>query len=264
MEFEIAGKKLKSRLFIGTGKLQTYKVIPEIIKKTGVEVLTVAVRRINPSANIENVMDYIPKNTIIMVNTSGARNADEAIKIARIGSEISKSKWIKIEIEADTKYLAPDNEETVKATERLVKEGFYVFPYITPDLITAKKLEKAGAAAVMPLGSFIGTNKGITCETLIKPIIEELKIPVIIDAGIGRPSHAAKAMEMGAAAILVNTAIAIAKDPVKMAMAIDMAVKGGRLAYEIGILAEKEYAEASSPLTGFLRGKKSDKKLYKR
>jgi thiazole synthase len=258
MEWEIAGKKLKSRLFIGTGKLSTYKVIPEIIKNTSVEVLTVAVRRINPDTKIENIMDFIPENTIIMVNTSGARNADEAVKIAKIGAEISKTKWIKIEIEADTKYLAPDNEETIKATEKLVKDGFFVFPYITPDLVTAKKLEKAGATAVMPLASFIGTNKGITCETLLKPIIQELKIPVIIDAGIGKPSHAAKAMELGAAAVLVNTAIAIANDPVRMAMAMDMAVKAGRIAYEIGILAEKEYAEASSPLTGFLKGKQHD------
>ncbi len=264
MEFELAGKKLKSRLFIGTGKLQSYKIIPDIIKNTGVEVLTVAVRRINPYSRVENIMDYLPDNIIIMVNTSGARNAGEAVKIAKIGSEISKTKWVKIEIEADTKYLAPDNEETIKATEKLVKEGFFAFPYITPDLITAKKLEKAGAAAVMPLGSFIGTNKGITCETLIKPIIQELKIPVIIDAGIGRPSHAAKAMEMGASAVLVNTAVAIAKDPVKMAMSIDMAVKAGRIAYEIGILSEKEFAEASSPLTGFLKRGKNDKKSNKR
>ncbi len=254
MDFQMAGKNLKSRLIIGTGKLSSYKVIPDIIKNTGVEILTVAVRKINPDAKIENILDYIPEGTTIMVNTSGARYAEEAIKIARVGSEIIGTKWIKIEIEADTKYLAPDNEETVKATEILVKEGFFVFPYITPDLITAKKLEKAGASAVMPLGSFIGTNKGITCETLLKPIIEEIKIPVIIDAGIGRPSHAAKAMEMGADAVLVNTAIAIAIAPVKMAIAIDMAVKAGRLAYETGILSEKEYAEPSSPITDFLRG----------
>lgn len=258
MNFEIAGKKLKSRLFIGTGKLSTYKVIPEIIKNTGVEVLTVAVRHISTDSKVENIMDYIPENTIIMINTSGARNADEAVKIAKIGSEISKTKWIKVEIEADTRYLVPDNEETIKATEKLVQEGFFVFPYISPDLITAKKLEKIGASAIMPLGSFIGTNKGIACETLIKPIIQEIKIPVIIDAGIGRPSHAAKAMEMGSSAVLVNTAIAIAKDPVKMAMAIDLAIKGGRIAYEIGLLTEKEYAEASSPLTGFLKGNKDD------
>ncbi len=258
MSFEIAGKKLKSRLFIGTGKLPTYKVLPDIIKNTDISVLTVAVRRINPDSKIENILDYIPDDVTIMVNTSGARNAEEAVRIAKIGSEISQTKWIKVEIEADTKYLAPDNEETIKATEKLVKEGFFVFPYISPDLVTAKKLEKIGAAAVMPLGSFIGTNKGITCETLIKPIIQELKIPVIIDAGIGRPSHAAKAMELGASAVLVNTAIAIAKDPVKLAISMELAVKAGRIAYETGILAEKEFAEATSPLTDFLKGEKSD------
>ena len=249
---KIADKVLNSRLFIGTGKLPTYKLIPEIIRATGVEVLTVAVRRLNPYAKVENIMDYIPKNVTIMINTSGARNAQEAIRIAEVGAEITNAKWLKIEIEADVKYLSPDNYETIKATKILVKKGFYVFPYITPDLVVARKLEDIGASAVMPLASFIGTNKGITCETLLKPIIEEINIPVIIDAGIGRPSHAAKAMEMGASAVLVNTAIAIAKDPVKMAVAIDLAVKSGRLAYEIGLLEEKEFAQASSPLTGFL------------
>jgi thiazole synthase len=249
---KVANKNLKSRLFIGTGKLPTYKLIPQIIKNTGVEVLTVAVRRINPNSKIENIVDYIPKNVVVMINTSGARNYKEAVKIAEIGSQIIKTNWIKVEIEADTKYLLPDNEETIKATQILVEKGYYVFPYITPDLITAKKLEKIGASAVMPLGSFIGTNKGISCEVLLKPIIEEIDIPVIIDAGIGRPSHAAKAMELGADAVLVNTAIAIANDPVKMAIAIDLAVKSGRLAYEIGLLEEKDFAEASSPLTGFL------------
>ncbi|MGC9070928.1 MAG: thiazole synthase [Elusimicrobiales bacterium] len=250
--FEVGGRKLNSRLFIGTGKLPSYKIIPEIIKQTGVEVLTVAVRRINPDAKYENIMDFIPKKTIIMINTSGSRNAKEAVKIAEIGAEITQTNWIKIEIEADNKYLAPDNYETIKATKELVKKGFKVFPYISPDLITAKKLEDAGASAVMPLGSFIGTNKGIVAEELIKAIINEVKIPVIIDAGIGRPSHAAKAMEMGSDAVLVNTAIAIAKDPVMMAYAIAKAVEAGRIAYLKGILAEKEFAEATSPLKNFL------------
>jgi thiazole synthase len=250
--FEIAGKKLKSRLFIGTGKLPTYRIIPDIIKKTGVEVLTVAVRKINPQAKVENILDYIPKNTIIMVNTSGARNAKEAIKIAEIGAEITNTDWIKIEIEADTRYLSPDNEETVKATRYLAKKGFKIFPYITPDLITAKKLKDAGASAVMPLGSFIGTNKGIKAKTLIEPIIKEMDIPVIIDAGIGRPSHAAEALEMGADAVLVNTAIAISKDPIKMSIAMAQAVEAGRISYELGILKEEDFANASSPLTGFL------------
>ncbi len=251
--FEIAGKKLKSRLFIGTGKLPTYKIIPNIVKQSGVQVLTVAVRRINPKTKIENVLDYIPKDIIIMVNTSGARNANEAVRIAEIGAELTNSNWIKIEIEADTRYLVPDNEETVKATKELVRKGFKVFPYITPDLITAKKLVDAGAVSVMPLGSFIGTNKGITARSLIEPMIKEINVPIIIDAGIGRPSHAADAMEMGAQAVLVNTSIAISKDPVKMSVAMSKAVIAGRIAYEIGILKEKEFAMPSSPLTNFLR-----------
>jgi thiazole synthase len=251
--FEIAGKKLKSRLFIGTGKLSSYKLIPEIIKKTGVEVLTVAVRRIDPQAKEENIINYIPKNTIVMVNTSGARDAKEAIKIAEIGAEIMNSDWIKIEIEVDFKYLLPDNEETLKATKYLSKKGYKVFPYITPDLVIARKLQDAGAVAVMPLGSFIGSNRGIAAKSLIEPIIREINLPVIIDAGIGRPSHAAEAMEIGASAVLINTAIAIANDPVKMSIAMDRAVKAGRMAYEIGILSEKEFAQASSPILNFIK-----------
>jgi thiazole synthase len=251
--FEIGAKKLKSRLFIGTGKLPTYKLIPEIVKKAGVEVLTVAVRRIDPDTREENILNYIPKNVTVMVNTSGSRNAKEAIKIAEIGSEIIETDWIKIEIEVDYRYLLPDNEETVKATKYLSKKGYKVFPYITPDLVTARKLQDAGACAVMPLGSFIGTNRGITAKSLIEPIIKEIDIPVIIDAGIGRPSHAAEAMEMGADAILVNTAVAIAKDPVKMSIALSEAVRAGRMAYEMGILKEKEYADPSSPVSDFLK-----------
>lgn len=250
--FEVAQRKLKSRLFIGTGKLPTYKLIPEIVKKANIEVLTVAVRRINPTSKHENILDFIPKNTIIMINTSGARNAKEAVKIAEIGASITKTDWIKVEIEADNKYLAPDNEETIKATKELVKKGFKVFPYISPDLITAKKLEDAGASSVMPLGSFIGTNKGIVAQELIKAIINEVKIPVIIDAGIGRPSHAALAMELGSDAVLVNTSIATSKNPIEMAIAMAKAVEAGRLAYLNGILPEKEYAQASSPIKDFI------------
>ncbi|MEF3280105.1 MAG: thiazole synthase [Elusimicrobiota bacterium] len=249
---KIAGKNLTSRLFIGTGKLSSYSLIPKILKKTKINVITVAVRRINPELKHENILDYIPKDTVIMVNTSGARNAREAIKIAEIGAEITRTDWIKVEIEVDSKYLAPDNNETLKATKYLAKKGFKVFPYISPDIVVAKKLENAGAVSVMPLGSFIGTNKGIVAKELITPMIKELKIPVIIDAGIGRPSHAAMAMEMGAEAVLVNTAIAIAKDPVKMAIAIEKAVEAGRLAYEMGILKEEDYAKASSPLDNFI------------
>jgi thiazole synthase len=253
MEFKIGGKTLKSRFFIGSGKLPTYAILPEMIEKSGVEVITVAVRRINPEAQHENILDFIPGHCVIMVNTSGATTAAEAVKIARIGRELTGSDWIKIEVETDAKYLLPDNEETLKAAKILVAEGFHVFPYITPDLVMAKKMERAGVAAVMPLAAPIGTNKGITCAALLKPIIQEISIPVIIDAGIGRPSHAAEAMELGADAVLANTAIATARNPVVMAMALANAVEAGRLAYEMGLLAEKEFAEASSPLTGFLR-----------
>lgn len=253
MTYQIGGKNLNSRFFIGSGKLPSYTVIPEMVKKAGVEVITVAVRRIDPDAKHENVMEFIPENCVIMVNTSGARSADEAIRIARIGRELTGSDWIKIEVETDAKYLLPDNEETLKAAQILVGEGFHVFPYISPDLVVAKKLEKAGVAAVMPLAAPIGTNKGITCAALLQPIINEISVPVIIDAGIGRPSHAAQAMELGADAVLANTAIATASDPVMMAVAMARAVEGGRMAYEIGLLSEKDFADASSPLTGFLR-----------
>ncbi len=253
MALEIGGRKLESRFFVGSGKLSTYEILPDLIQKTGVEVITVAVRRINPQAQHENILDFIPDHCILMVNTSGARTGEEAVKIARIGRELTGSDWIKIEVETDAKYLLPDNEETLRAARILVAEGFHVFPYISPDLVMAKKLEKAGVAAVMPLAAPIGTNKGITCATLLKPIIDEIDIPVIIDAGIGRPSHAAEAMELGADAVLANTAIATASDPVAMAMAMVKAVEAGHMAFEIGLLAERDYAEASSPLTGFLR-----------
>lgn len=253
MSLLIGGKVINSRLFVGTGKLSNYSIIGDIIKEVGIDVVTVAVRRVGKDGARENILDYIPKETTIMVNTSGARDHKEAAKIALIGRELTNSEWIKVEIEADTKYLLPDNEETIKACEILVKEGFKVFPYISPDLIVAKKLEDMGVAAVMPLGSPIGTNKGLSSRELLKGIIREIKIPVIVDAGIGRPSHAAEAMEMGVSACLINTAIATAKDPVIMAKAFKVAIEAGRMAYEIGVLEEKEYADASSPLTGFLR-----------
>ncbi|MDO6354830.1 thiazole synthase [Caloramator sp. CAR-1] len=254
VSFVIGGKTINSRLFVGTGKLPSYEMIKDIIREAQIDVVTVAVRRAHRGGERENILDYIPKETIIMVNTSGARDYKEAVKIALIGRELTNSNWIKVEIEADTKYLLPDNEETIKACEILVKEGFNVFPYISPDLIVAKKLEDIGVSAVMPLGSPIGTNKGLVAKELLKAIINEVKIPVIVDAGIGRPSHAAEAMELGAEACLINTAIATAKDPIKMAKAFKMAIDAGRLACEVGVLKEREYADASSPLTGFLRG----------
>ncbi|ABB14244.1 thiazole synthase [Carboxydothermus hydrogenoformans] len=253
--FTIGGKTLKSRLFVGTGKLPDYALISRMYYEAKVEVFTVAVRRIGLNTKHEkSVLEFIPKEAVIMVNTSGATNYKEAIKIAQIGRELTSSDWVKVEIEKDTKYLFPDNYETLKACEILVKEGFKVFPYIYPDLNIAKELEQIGVTAVMPLAAPIGTNKGIGCEVLLKPIIAEVEIPVIIDAGIGRPSHAAQAMELGADAVLINTAIATAKDPLVMTLAFSKAVEAGRLAYEIGLLKEYEYAQASSPLEDFIKG----------
>ncbi|MEZ0537686.1 thiazole synthase [Caldicellulosiruptoraceae bacterium PP1] len=255
MEFEIANKKLKSRLFVGTGKLPSYEIIPEIYTNANVEVFTVSLRRVGPNTkHTKSILEYIPKDAIIMLNTSGATNYKEAVKIAQIGRELSNSNWVKVEIEKDLKYLFPDSIETLKACEELVKLGFDVFPYIYPDLGLAKELENIGVKAVMPLASPIGTNKGIGCEVLLKPIINEVKIPVIVDAGIGRPSHAAKAMEFGADAVLINTAIATSNNPVEMTKAFSKAVEAGRLAFDIGLLQEYEYANASSPLFDIIHG----------
>lgn len=246
---------INNLLFVGTGKLPDYSVIPKMHEELKIEVFAVAVRRINPEINKGySILDFLPKTAKIMINTSGARNHKEAVKIAEIGRELTGSDWVKIEISGELKYLLPDNEETIKAAEILVKDGFKVFPYISPDLIVAKKLEEIGVSAVMPLGSPIGSNKGIDCETLLKAIINEISIPVIIDAGIGRPSHASKAMELGADAVLINTAIATSNDPFKMAEAFNLAVKAGRIAYEIGLPEEKDYADASSPLIDFIKG----------
>ncbi len=249
----IGGRELESRLFIGTGKFSSNKLIPEVIKASGVQVVTVALRRIDFDSEEENMLNYIPKDCIIMPNTSGARNAEEAVRIARLARAAGCGNWIKIEVISDNKYLLPDNMETIKATEILAREGFVVLPYMCPDLMAARRLRDAGAAAVMPLGAPIGTNKGLKTRELVKILVNEIDLPVIVDAGLGKPSDAAESMEIGAAAVLVNTAIATAGDPVMMAEAFSLAVKAGRAAYISGTGTVKEYAEASSPLTGFLR-----------
>jgi thiazole synthase len=248
----IGGKTFKSRLFVGTGKFSSSKLIPEVIRASGSELVTVALRRVDFEAGQYNIVNFIPKNVTLMINTSGARNAEEAVRIARLAREAGCGNFIKIEVIHEMKYLMPDNEETIKATEILAKEGFVVLPYILPDLISAKKLEDRGAAAIMPLGSPIGSNKGIREKDLIEILIENSKLPIIVDAGIGRPSHAAEAMEMGAAAVLINTAIATAEDPVSAARAFSLAVEAGRIAYLSVLREEEKYASASSPLTGFL------------
>lgn len=248
----IGGVELKSRLFVGTGKYGSNKIIPDIIRASGTQVVTAALRRVNFSDEEENILSYI-NDCVIMPNTSGARNAEEAIRLARIAKAAGCGNWVKIEIMSDNKYLLPDNYETIKATEVLAKEGFIVLPYMNPDIMDARRMVNAGAAAVMPLGAPIGSNRGIRTKEMIQILIDEIKVPIIVDAGIGKPSDAAEAMEMGAEAVLINTALATAGDPVLMAEAFKLAVEGGRKGYLAKLGAERSMAEASSPLTGFLR-----------
>lgn len=251
--WNIGGRQLHSRLFLGSGKYHSNTVIPDVMKAAGAQVITVALRRVDLTGKQENILTHIPDNSILLPNTSGARTAEEAIRIARLARAAGCGDWIKIEVITDNRYLLPDNLETIRATEVLAAEGFVVLPYMSPDLSAAKKLAQAGAAAVMPLGAPIGSNRGLRTKELVRILIEELELPVIVDAGIGRPSEAAECMEMGAAAVLVNTAVATAADPVGMARAFGLAVEAGRAAYLAGPGAVSDYANASSPLTGFLR-----------
>lgn len=251
-KFIIGGKELDSRLFIGTGKYGNNKILPNVIEACGTNVVTMAVRRVDLDNKEENIIEYIPKNITLLPNTSGARNAEEAIRIARIAKAMGCGNWIKIEVISDTRYLMPDNLETLKATEALVKEGFVVLPYMSPDLMMGKRMAEAGASAVMPLGAPIGSNRGIRTKELIEIMIDEIDAPIIVDAGIGKPSDAAAAMEMGASAVLVNTAISSARDNVEMARAFKLAVEAGRNAYLAGLGVQNTKAVASSPLTGFL------------
>lgn len=251
-ELVIGGQKIANRLFLGTGKFASYGQIPEVISCSGAQVVTVALRRVDPSSAEENMLNFIPDSCIVMPNTSGARTADEAVKIARLARAMGCGNWIKIEVISDNKYLLPDNEETILATRILAEEGFVVLPYMNPDLTAGRKMLEAGAAAVMPLGSPIGTNRGLKTKEIVQIMINELAAPIIVDAGLGKPSDAAEAMEIGAAAVLVNTAIATAEDPARMAEAFSLAVKAGRKAYLAGLGEQSAQACASSPLTGFL------------
>lgn len=250
---EIAGEKITSRLFAGTGKFGDNRLIRPSLEKSGARVVTVALRRVEDSKGDENILNFIPKECIIMTNTSGARTAEEAIRIARLAIAAGMGPWIKIEVISDNKYLLPDNDETLKAVEILAKENFVVLPYMTPDLYAARRMANAGAAALMPLGAPIGSNRGLKTRELVRIMIHELKLPVIVDAGLGMPSEAAECMEMGCGAVLVNTAIATAKDPVEMAVAFSEAVRAGRRAFFASSGYVGETARASSPLTGFLR-----------
>ena len=250
--FMLGGKEFSSRFILGSGKY-SMELIKAAIENAQAQIITLAVRRTNTKTS-ENILDYIPDNVTLLPNTSGARDAKEAVRIARMARELGCGNFVKVEIMKDSKYLLPDNNETVKATEMLANEGFVVLPYMYPDLYTARELVEAGASAVMPLGAPIGSNKGLTTKEFIKIIIDEIDLPVIVDAGIGRPSQACEAMEMGAAAIMANTAIATAGDVTMMAEAFKNAINAGRQAYLSGLGRVLERgASASDPLTGFLR-----------
>lgn len=251
-KFILGGKEFSSRLIIGTGKYRSNKILPDVVKACGTNMVTMAVRRIDLDNKEENIIEYIPNDIILLPNTSGARNCEEAIRIARIAKAMGCGEWIKIEVIQDSKYLMPDNLETLKATEALVKEGFKVLPYMSPDLGMGKRMAEVGAEAIMPLGSPIGSNRGIRTKELVEIMIDEIDAPIIVDAGIGKPSDAAQAMEMGAAAVLVNTGISSSKNEVEMARAFSLAVEAGRKAYLSGVGEISKKANASSPLTGFL------------
>ena len=246
----LGGHEFTSRFILGSGKYSV-NLIQAAVEQAGAQIVTMALRRVEAGQK-DNILDFIPKGVTLLPNTSGARNADEAVRIARLSREIGCGDFIKIEIMRDSKYLLPDNVETVKATEILAKEGFVVLPYMYPDLYTARDLVSAGAAAVMPLASPIGSNKGLSTKDFIQILIDEIDLPIIVDAGIGRPSQACEAMEMGAAAIMANTGLATAGDLPLMASAFRKAIEAGRQAYLAGMGRVSETASASEPLTGFL------------
>ncbi|MDY5679663.1 MAG: thiazole synthase [Candidatus Methanomethylophilaceae archaeon] len=250
-ELVIGGHRFNSRFILGSGKF-SLDMTRAVIENGGVEMATLAVRRAS-SEGEGNILDHMPKGITLLPNTSGARNAEEAVRIARLARELGCGDFIKIEIIRDTKYLLPDNRETIRAIGMLADEGFIPMPYMMPDLSAARDMADAGAAAIMPLGAPIGSNKGILTKDFIRILVEEIDLPIIVDAGIGRPSQACEAMEMGCAAVMANTAIATAGDVASMAKAFRMAIEAGRLAYLSGLgrVLEKR-AEASSPLTGFL------------
>ena len=249
--FVLGGHSFSSRFILGSGKY-SLKLIKAAVENAGAEIITIAVRRAN-TADRENILDYIPKGVTLLPNTSGARNAEEAVRIARLAREMGCGDFVKIEIMRDSKYLMPDNQETIRATEKLASEGFIVLPYMFPDLKAAQDLVKAGATAIMPLGAPIGSNQGLLAKPFIQILINEIELPIIVDAGIGRPSQACEAMEMGVTAVMANTALATAGDIPLMASAFRDAIAAGRSAWLAGLGRVLERgASASDPLTGFL------------
>jgi thiazole synthase len=252
----IAGRTFRSRLILGTGKFSAPEALRDALEASGAEMVTVALRRADLSGKKDpfaNILEFIDRDKYLLLpNTSGAMNAEEAVRLARLAAAAGLPKWVKLEIHPDPRYLLPDPIETLKAAEVLVKEGFTVLPYINADPVLAKRLQDIGTATVMPLGSPIGSNRGIQTRDQIRIIIEQAVVPVVVDAGLGAPSHASEAMEMGADAVLVNTAIAVANDPNRMAIAFRMAVEAGRAAFEAGLGAPQDAASPTSPLTAFL------------
>ena len=251
MTWKLGKHEFKSRFILVSGKY-SLNLIKAAVENAQADIITLALRRVN-DGGMANILDYIPEHITLLPNTSGARNADEAVRIARLSRELCHSDLVKIEIMRDSKYLLPDNQETIKATEILAKEGFTVLPYMYPDLNVARDLTNAGAAAIMPLGAPIGTNKGLCTKEFIQILIDEIELPIIVDAGIGRPSQACEAMEMGAAAIMANTAIATAGDIPAMAEAFRLAIEAGHLACKAKLGRIQDKGSASSPLTGYLR-----------
>ena len=255
-KWKIGDREFRSRLLIGTGKFSSVGAMQSALEASGAEIVTVALRRVDltglkdPQADMLEEIDQ--EKYLVLANTSGAMNAEEAVRLARLAVAAGLPKWVKLEIHPDPRYLLPDPIETLKATEILVKEGFTILPYINADPVLAKRLEEAGAATVMPLGAPIGSNRGIETRAQIEIIIEQSRVPVIVDAGLGAPSHAAEALEIGADAVLINTAIAVAEDPAAMAKAFRMGVEAGRMGYEAGLGPTCRTALATSPLTGFL------------
>lgn len=254
--FSIAGRRFRSRLLLGTGKFSSPELMRQTLDASGAEIVTVALRRADLSGKRDpfaNILEFIdPKRFLLLPNTSGASNAAEAVRLARLAASAGLPKWIKLEIHPDPRYLLPDPVETLSAAETLVREGFVVLPYINADPVLAKRLQDVGTATVMPLGSPIGSNRGLETREQIRIIIEQATVPVVVDAGIGAPSHAAEAMEMGADAVLVNTAIAVAIDPCRMARAFAAGVHCGREAFETGLASAQATASATSPMTAFV------------
>jgi len=255
-KWKIADREFQSRLLLGTGKFSSTTSMRSALEASGSEIVTVALRRVDLTGRKDSQADMLEEidqdKYLVLANTSGAMNAEEAVRLARLAVAAGLPKWIKLEIHPDPRYLLPDPIETLKATEILVKEGFTILPYIQADPVLAKRLEEVGAATVMPLGAPIGSNRGVETRAMIEIIIEQACVPVIVDAGLGAPSHAAEALEMGADAVLVNTAIAVAEDPAEMARAFRLGVEAGRRGFEAGLGTSSQTDSATSPLTGFL------------